>query len=331
MTNYYQKQFEKKGEKNMKKQYRSIKNYATISLTILLAGTMFFAGCVDDKPEDTTPYYSSFEENFEGWVPDGTDLSNPPINWSIERNNERATDGNTSLELFLDNMNDAGKIWIEKQFELDPNTQYEVTVEYDFATSDFGSFNLFNIITGVTTKNPETADDLTFQDDTGNHREEDIGYIWLNKTYTLTIETTENGSIFVSIGVWGNWETPRTYYIDAVNISFSKVSLENIPDISGPWIISYYDFMGNITKTENITITRNETTVTAESNNTTLFTGKILKNNLPSPDNKTEFIITDCDFGGLSISHIYVYNETMMETNLPLCENCRPAVFTKQE
>ena len=95
-------------------------------------------------------------------------------------------------------------------------------------------------------------------------------------------------------------------------------------------MISYYDFMGNVTKTENVTLTQNETEVVAKTDNNTLFTGVILKNNLPSPDNKTDFVITNCDFGGLGIDYIFVHNEIMMETNLPICENCRPAVFTKQ-
>ena len=87
--------------------------------------------------------------------------------------------------------------------------------------------------------------------------------------------------------------------------------------------------MGNITNTENVTLIQNETKITAQTSNETLFTGTLLKNNLPAPDNKTEFIIADCDFRGLGIDYIFVYNETMMETNLPLCDNCRPAVFTR--
>lgn len=314
----------------MKKQQSSIKTYGAIFITLLLSATLFLAGCVEVIPNNGKPYYYSFESDMEGWQPDGTDLSNPPINWSIEQSDDRATDGNKSVKLFLDNMNDAGKIWLEKQFELEPNTQYEILVKYDFATSDFGIFNLFHIITGVTTNNPETYDDLTFQDDTGHGQEEDIGYTWLNKSYTLTVQTDDNGTVYIAIGVWGSWETPRTYYIDAVNISFEKVSLEEIPDISGSWSISYYDFMGNVTKTQNITIAQNQTTVTAQTTNQTLFTGTLLKNNLPTPDNKSDFVIVDSDFGGLGIEYIFVYNETTMETNLPLCENCRPAVFTKQ-
>ncbi|HMA83031.1 MAG TPA: hypothetical protein VKP59_02255 [Candidatus Thermoplasmatota archaeon] len=315
---------------NTKNKTSNIKAYATLIFTIMLSATLLLAGCVEEIPDDTSPSnYYSFEENMQDWESDGTDLSSPPINWSIERSDDRATDGNKSLKLYLDNMNDAGKIWIEKQFELDANTQYEITIDYDFATSDFGSFNLFKIITGASLTNPETYDDLTFQDHTGHNQQEDIGYTWLNKSYTLTVETNDNGTLYLSIGVWGTWETPRTYYIDAVNISFDKVALEGIPDVSGPWIISYYDFMGNVTKTENVTLIQNETAITAQTSNETLFTGTLLKNNLPAPDNKTDFIITDCDFRGLGIDYIFVYNETMMETNLPLCENCRPAVFTR--
>jgi hypothetical protein len=315
----------------MKKKYNSKKFYGAAIMILLLCTTLFLAGCVDDTPDNgTPPYYYSFETDMQGWQVDGTDLSNPPINWSIEQSDDRATDGNTSIKLYLNNMNDAGKIWIEKQFELDPNTQYEVTIDYDFATSDFGSFNLFKIITGASLSNPETAGDLTFQDDTGHHQEEDIGYTWLNKSYTLTVQTSANGTIYLSIGVWGTWETPRTYYIDAVNISFNKVLLENIPDISGSWMISYYDFMGNVTKTENVSLMQNDTTVTVKTNNETLFTGTLLKNNLPAPYNVSEFVITECDFRGLGVDYLFIQNESVMKTNLPLCENCRPAVFTKQ-
>ena len=313
-----------------KNKISDIKVYVTLAFTIMLSATLFLSGCIEEIPDDITrSNYYSFEEDMQDWETDGTDLSNPSINWSIERSDDRATDGNNSLKLYLDNMNDAGKIWIEKQFELDANTQYEITIDYDFATSDFGSFNLFRIITGASLTNPETYDDLTFQDHTGHNQQEDIGYTWLNKSYTMTVETDDNGTLYLCIGVWGTWETPRTYYIDAVNISFNKVSLEEIPDVSGSWTISYYDFMGNVTNTENVTLIQNETTITAQTSNETLFTGTLLKNNLPSPDNKTEFIITDCDFRGLGINYIFVYNETMMETNLPLCENCRPAVFTR--
>jgi hypothetical protein len=315
---------------NTKNNIKNLKVHAAISLTVLLSVTLFLSGCINDEPNDTTPFYYSFETGMQDWEIDGTDLSDPEINWSIEPSDDRATDGNKSIKLFLDNMNDAGKIWIEKQFQLDSNTQYEITIDYDFATTDFGSFNLFNIITGVSTNDPETADDLTFQDDTGNHQNEDIGYTWLNKSYKVTIQTKDDGNVYISIGVWGNWETPRTYYIDAINISFTKVSTEEIPDVSGSWIINYYDFMGNITKTENVTLMQNETTVTAQTSNETLFTGLILKNNLPTPDNKTDFVISDCDFRGLGIDYIFIYNETSMETSLPLCENCRPAVLTKK-
>jgi hypothetical protein len=199
-----------------------------------------------------------------------------------------------------------------------------------FATRDFGMVNLFRIITGVGTKSPETADDLTYQDDTGHHQDEDIEFIWLEKNYTFSILTDDTGKIYVSIGVWGTWETPRTYYIDSVNITFSKVSKDEIPQIEGNWIINFYDWSGNLTKTENITIARDNFKVRFFSNNTEVCSGTILKNKMQYPNNLTDFLITDCDFGGLGISIIFIYNSSYLKTELPLCENCNPAVLLRR-
>lgn len=317
----------------MEKNSKELKTYAATFVAFLLVGTLFLSGCVNDIPDDTKPsyYFYSFEKDMQGWVPDGTDLFDPPINWSIERSDDRSSVGNYSVKLHLDNMNDAGKIWMERSFELDPNTQYEITIDYDFATRDYGSFNLFRIITGASLTNPETYEDLTFQDDTGHHQDEDIGYTWVNKSYTVTVQTSDDGIVYVFIGIWGTWTTSRTYYVDSVNISFEQSSTENLPDISGLWTISYYDFMGNLTNTEQATLIQNETSIKMQTSNETLFEGVLLKNNLAFPYNTSEFIITNCDFRGLGIDYIFVYNETTMETNMPLCENCRPASFTKEQ
>lgn len=317
----------------MKKISNNRNIYAATLVSFLLIGALFFSGCVDDIPDESTPsyFFYSFEKGMQGWTPDGTDLLDPPINWTVEQSDDHATDGDHSIKFYLDNMNDAGKIWMQKSFDLDPNTHYELTINYDFGTRDWGNINLFRIITGVTTKNPETADDLIFQDNTGHQQDEDIGYTWVNKSYTLSLQTDENGTAYVFIGIWGTWTTPRTYYVDSVNISFEKISSEDIVDISGLWTISYYDFMGNLTETENVTIVQNETSISMQASNETLFEGELLKNNLAAPHDKSDFIITDCDFRGLGIEYIFVYNETAMETNLPLCENCRPAMFAKQQ
>ena len=312
--------------------YTKSKTYSRV-IPILLSIIMisvFMSGCIDEPEKPTYSYFYSFENDIEQWIEDGTDLGNPPINWSVERSQELSYEGNYSVKIYLENYNDAGKIWIEREFNFSSNSLYKVAVSYMFATRDFGDFNLFRIITGVSKNSPEIADDLNFQDDTGHHQDEDIEYIWLEKNYNFSLLTDEDGKIYVSIGVWGTWETPRTYYLDNIKITFTKISTEEIPQIEGNWIIKYYDWTDALTKTENVTINRDNFKVSILSNDTELCSGTILKNTLLYPYNISEFIISDCDFGGLGINEIYIYNTTYLKTELPLCENCNPAVFIRR-
>jgi hypothetical protein len=165
---------------------------------------------------------SSFENGMDGWVARGTDLSNPTDEWSIERSEDMASEGRTSLKVYLNNLNDAGKIWIQRPFDVESNSYYQVHVEYDFASADYGDFNLWTIITGALLGPPTKADELTYQRDTGNGADKDEGYKWLHKTYDIELRTGPEQEIYIIIGVWGTWETARTYYIDNVKITIVK-------------------------------------------------------------------------------------------------------------
>lgn len=167
----------------------------------------------------------SFEEEMEGWTPAGTDLSlgDGEIEWSINRSTDRATHGTYSLKLYLNNLNDAGKIWIERPFATAANREHSVTIEARFATEDFGSMNLFRIIAGAFPEAPRTAENLSpaFRDDTGSGSPEPTGYVWLTKQYTSTVRSGADGRLFVVFGIWGTWEGPRTYYLDEVRVTLA--------------------------------------------------------------------------------------------------------------
>ena len=288
------------------------------------------SGCVDGPPKNVQSHFFSFEDSMDGWTKDGTDLSDPPINWSVAHSHELASEGNYSVKLYLNNINDAGKIWMETVFNLTSKTQYEVTVSYTFATRDFGDFNLFTLITGVSTTSPEKAEDLTFQGDTGHHQNETQEFIWMEKQFTFTVQTDQKGEVYVNIGVWGTWETTRTYYVDEVNVTFSAISSDVPPEIEGQWVLRYYDWTGNLTKTQYVTIERHDFNVQLLSNSSVLCEGTLLKNNLPTPHNRTDYVLQGCDFDGLGIDITYVYNSSYMKTELPLCENCNPVIFTRR-
>jgi len=197
-------------------------------LRLLLIGAVLclvLAGCwgSDAIRPPTNAQFFSFESDLQGWTTKGIDLvvGGSTVAWSIQRSTDRATEGATSLKFFLDNMTDAGKIWIERPFAVNPNQRYRVNVQYSLATADFGDVNLWSIITGVRNQPAQNRGDLTYHRDTGNGADSDIGFRWLQKSYNFDQTSSADGKLYVDIGVWGTWETPRTYYIDNVRVTLT--------------------------------------------------------------------------------------------------------------
>jgi hypothetical protein len=168
---------------------------------------------------------SSFETDLDGWSIKATQVwGDPPEAWSITRSQDRARDGSTSLKFVLVNINDAEKIWIEKAFAVEPNQIYHVTVEYALATVDtIDAGPRFTTITGVLTNSPNSKEDLrpAFKDEAHNGGS-GPGFQWDEKQYEFTVLSSEQGMLYVVIGIWGTWEVAKTYYVDDVRVSITK-------------------------------------------------------------------------------------------------------------
>lgn len=176
--------------------------------------------------QSETSDFFSFERGMQGWRKKATDLElgSGFINWAITRGTEIAQDGSVSLKFVLDNNNDAGKIWIEKPFAVEPHQIYQVEVEYGFASQEFGDVGNFTVITGVLKESPETAKDLTpcYKDSTRNHAGRDEGFVWTTRKYAFTVRTDEKQTLYAVIGIWGTYETWRVYYLDSVRVTLTK-------------------------------------------------------------------------------------------------------------
>lgn len=190
---------------------------------ILPAVALLLGGCGGGANEPAQSASFSFEGSLQGWAGRGIDLGNPPIDWSVGRSTELAREGGASVKLFLSNLNDAGKIWIERPFPVAPNRRYRVEVRYAFATADYGAVNLFTLITGVSPRRPQTRDDLNYVGDTGSGSPTGVGFRWLEKSYRFTETAGAEGVLYVTIGVWGTWETARTYYLDRVTVTLTEL------------------------------------------------------------------------------------------------------------
>jgi hypothetical protein len=197
------------------------------TLSVLLLAGAFLAGCWDDDnpidvdPTDPVELTFPFDDDLQGWEPVAIDTLDPPIEWRVEHTDQEGYEGDGAVELFLNNINDAGKVWIEGAVELVPGINYDVDISYKLGTSDWGDVNLFTIITGVNQVPPRDAGELFFQGDTGHDQGQGAGLVWLDKAYQFEITPPTSGLVYVSIGVWGTFESPRTYYIDEVLIRFT--------------------------------------------------------------------------------------------------------------
>jgi hypothetical protein len=180
-------------------------------------------------------YFYSFENTFSGWDTTGIDLQlgDTTITWSIHPSDEYSIDSSYSMQFYLENYNDAGKIWIQKPFIVQQQKDYIVNIDYKFASRDFGLANLWTIITGVYLSPPDSAHELIYQGYTGNGFNFDTGYVWLDKNYEFNINSDTSNNLWIVIGIWGNWEVPRTYYIDSLSINIEEGNTGSLSDETG--------------------------------------------------------------------------------------------------
>jgi hypothetical protein len=116
------------------------------------------------------------------------------------------------------------KVWTERAVNVALSVAYDVDISFDFGTADLGEANLCRILSGAHINSPGTAAALTVQDATGNGSASDVGVQRLHKSYNVRASSDAGGRMQIVIGVWGTWETPRTYYIDNVRLLFTQTS-----------------------------------------------------------------------------------------------------------
>lgn len=192
---------------------------------IFLVPFFLLQACDDDQNgnELIGEHTYTFDQNLENWNVHGIDLvvDGNEVNWHIQHSPDTSYEGEGSARFYLENYTDAGKIWLERSYDLEANSKYKVEIVFQFGTLDFGDINLWTIIAGAYPSSPENRDALHYRDDTGGSPARD-SLAWIPKSYQEEVETNSSGKIFVTVGVWGTWETPRTYYMDNLEVRIRK-------------------------------------------------------------------------------------------------------------
>ncbi len=191
-----------------------------MAVSVIACSILILMNCSCDKYPLSETYTYSFENTLEGWDSSGIYLDAPFIDWVVDVSDDISSDADYSVMLYLNNITEESAVWIERYFNLKPHCRYNIHIEYDFASADWSDDSLWTIITSVL---PATSQiKASYQEDTGNRASAEDGFVWLHKSYDFIATTFASGEIYANIGVYGLPETARTYYIDNINITFTR-------------------------------------------------------------------------------------------------------------
>lgn len=182
------------------------------------------AGC-DRLPDAVIlPEYEfeySFETTLEGWNASAADVG--AGSWNADSSTERATVGARSLRIVLANPGGAGKVWVSRKLEVTANMRYTVDLSFDLATADHVAADAWKLIVGARTSLPAGPSALDFQGDTSSGTATTTGAIWVKKRFTLTAQADDEGSLYLTVGVWGTTPATRSYWIDGVRAVLTRM------------------------------------------------------------------------------------------------------------
>jgi hypothetical protein len=193
-----------------------------------IAALLLAAACSSDStgPAPLVDERFSFETDLAGWTAHAADVDDggAVAEWTIERSNVRADDGEWSVRLFQNNLTDAAKTWLARSFTVAPNTAYEVTIAFRFATPDHGAIGNFRLIAGAAATAPTTGAELASfaREETSYGDGPDQGYRWLSKSYTQTVTSGAGGTLVALVGVWGTFEVAKTYFVDQLRVQIRR-------------------------------------------------------------------------------------------------------------
>ena len=202
---------------------------------LLLCVSLCLSGCSIAVEVRDGNFSFSFESGFDNWAvrildegPGGS------IGSTVLISTQEARDGASSLRFELDSRSGDGKLWIERNFRFDDNRRRRVTVTFSFASADLGTVGNFRMLAGARRQRPETRGDLMplAQEDTGNGANTLVGYRWMEKSYTTTIDPFPTGGgsgsqvqseLWVVVGIWGAVNARRSYFVDNVRVMIEGV------------------------------------------------------------------------------------------------------------
>jgi hypothetical protein len=179
--------------------------------------------------------FESFESGFGVWAGHGYIACQPdcPFEFSVTRTQERAHDGQWSLDFTANGFHDDGTVWIQRAVELTPGT-WDVRLEFQFFSFQ-SDFNNWQVVGYIGLDPPEVEQDFTVLGFAG------IGG-WSPYYHAKTLVVDAPCTAYVALGYNITWETIRTHWFDSVEIR--GIPPQPTPgDLNGDGVVGIEDFL----------------------------------------------------------------------------------------
>ena len=164
---------------------------------------------------DAAIYTFDFDGSFEGWNWQWDLSEGGPgvVPGEVSLSNVRGSGDNASLLFDMGNgAADDGTLWIEKAFDVSPNTPSLITVSFDQFNLMQSDMNRFEVRAMIGDFDPQIQADFAVIGETGTNTG------WVPFTYQQTVNSA-GGQAYVALGIRVAWEARRQYWVDHVQVN----------------------------------------------------------------------------------------------------------------
>src|SRR5712664_3913681 len=181
-----------------------------------LPGALLAACLAACGPPQERSAFFSFEGSLQGWVPQALDLriGDQQEAWSITSDPTAPFDGASSARFFLESVNGAGKIWLERTFTLPSSGRRRAHIDFA-ALGSSDAVTPDSLIVGVFRAPPRSADELQ----PALQPPGIAGARWTLHAYELEVE---GAAVTVVIGLVGASRARTIYHLDALTVLFDE-------------------------------------------------------------------------------------------------------------
>ncbi len=190
-----------------------------IALSLCLSAGVCDPGDITIVPEFEGSF--SFEGGLDGWVPRASPTLTPVVNWIAEIDGAEFTEGASSVRFELRDSTAAGGVWLERAFALTEVEEYRIDVTSMFGTDATGTVQWPLILEA----SDRPLSERTTLPTAGNLGPATTGGAveWSSLSQSLLYDTAEGqDTIWVAIGVAARSADDRSYYLDDLNLVFTR-------------------------------------------------------------------------------------------------------------